>query len=76
MLSFVFYGLYGIAGSTLVYGVGKYIRRGREKEKNDVPLPNVYMASDGSPRYMRNHIGLPIDEEYDYNTEEALTTRL
>ena len=73
MISLVFYGISGIAaGCTLIYGVGKYIKEKRwKKKKKDVPLQDVCMASDGSPRYRRDHVGLPIDEVYSFNSEEA-----
>ena len=70
MISLVFYGISGIAaGSTLIYGVGKYINERRWKKKNDVQLKDVYQANDGSPRYRRDHIGLPIDDVYSFNSE-------
>jgi hypothetical protein len=72
MISVVFYGISGIAaGSTLIYSVGKYIKERRWKKKNDVPLKDVYLDNDGSPRYRRDYVGLPIDEVYSFNSEEA-----
>jgi hypothetical protein len=72
MISFAIYGISGIAaGSTLIYSVGKYIKERRWKKKNDVKLQDVYQDNNGSPRYRRDHIGLPIDESYSFNSEEA-----
>ena len=63
MISFVLCGISGIAaGSTFIYSVGKYIRQGKLKKKKDVPLQDVYLESDGSPRYRRYYMGLFIDE--------------
>ena len=63
MISFVLYGISGIAaGSTFIYSVGKYIRQGKLKKKKDVSLQDVYLESDGSPRYRRDYIGLLVDE--------------
>ena len=63
MISFVLCGISGIAaGSTFIYSVGKYIRQGKRKNKKDVPLQDVYLVSDGSPRYRRDYMGLFIDE--------------
>ncbi len=76
MISFVIYGMSGIAaGSTLIYGIGKYIKERRWKKKEDVPLQDVYLASDGSPRYRRDHTGLAIDEVYEFNAEEDRSIR-
>ena len=72
MISLVFYGISGIAaGSTLIYGVGKYIKERKWNKKKDVALQDVYLDSYGSPRYRRDHVGLPIDELYSFNSEEA-----
>ena len=77
MISFVFYGISCIAaGSTLIYGVGKYIKERRWKKKKDVALQDVYLDSDGSPRYRRDYVGLPIDEVYSFNSEETRAIRL
>ena len=58
------YGISGMAGSTFIYGLGKYIRAIKWKKNKNVPLQDVYLSSDGSPRYRRDYVGLPIDEEY------------
>ena len=76
MISFVIYGMSGIAaGSTLIYSIGKYIKERRWKKKEDVQMQDVYLASDGSPRYRRDHTGLTIDEVYDFNSEEGRPIR-
>jgi hypothetical protein len=75
MLGFAVYGISGVIGSALIYGASKYISGRRAKKNDDVPLHDVYMASDGSPRYRRNHVGLPIDEVYNFNSEEERPTR-
>jgi hypothetical protein len=62
MISFMFYGISGVAGSTFIYGIGKYIRERKWKKNKDVSLQDVYLASDGSPRYRRDYIGLLVDE--------------
>ena len=72
----MFYGISGVLGSTFVYGLGKYIREGKWKNKNKhVPLQDMYLTDDGVPRYRRDYTGVPIDETYDFNSEETGVTR-